>query len=50
MIVEGGFPGEATADCGSSLISASIFRTVGLDSYAIAFNKEVLLDICLPLT
>lgn len=51
MIVDGGFLGAAAADCGSSVISASIFRTVGLlDSHAITFNKEVLLDIYLPLT
>lgn len=44
------FSGVATADCGVSVISASIFRTAGLDGHGVTFNKEVSLDVYLTLT
>lgn len=49
-IVEGCFLGASTADCGILVISASVFRTAGLDSHAIIFNKEALLDVYLKVT
>lgn len=50
VIVEGCFMGTVPADCGIWVISTSVFRTAGLDSHAIIFNKEGLLDVYLPLT
>ena len=50
VIVEGCFLTAVTADCGTAVISTSIFRTDGLDSYVIIFNKEALLDVYLQLT
>lgn len=50
VIVEGYFMGAITTDGGVEMISTSVFRTAGLDSHIIIFNKEALFDVYLQLT
>lgn len=47
VIIVGCFLGVVIVDCGILVIFILIFRIVGLDSYVIIFNKEVLLEVYL---